>query len=76
MIMAREKPLRILATDVDRAMPLRVVAYDSGRLVEEAYYENWAQVGGKIGNLVGDVESIAVYEGGRRVLFYHIDGIH
>lgn len=56
--------------------PIRLVAYGNGRLLEEAYYENWAQVGGKIGNLVGDVESIAVYENDRRVLFYHIDGIH
>lgn len=55
--------------------PLRLVYFASGQS-EEITYSNWAQIGGKISNLVGDVESIAVFENGRRVLFYHIDGIY
>lgn len=55
--------------------PLRLVAYGGGQ-AHEVYYSHWSQVGGKIGNLVGDVESLAVFENGRRVLFYHVDGIH
>ncbi len=57
----------------------RLTASIGGRLIEDREFENWAQIGGKVGNLVGDADVISVYEGkgkAKRVLLYNAVGIY
>jgi len=56
--------------------PYRLTTYLDGRLLEEAFYDNWAQIGGKIGNLADDCDVIKVEKQRNLVLLYNVRGIY
>jgi len=56
--------------------PYRLLAFLDGRMIEDAEYDNWAQIGSKIGNLAGDADTIQVRYLNNLVLLYRSGGIY
>ena len=56
--------------------PYRLTTYLDGRMLEEVFYDNWAQIGGKIGNIADDCDVIKVEKQRNLVLLYNVRGIY
>jgi len=61
---------------VSAKKPYRLLAFLDGRMTEEGEYDNWAQIGGKIGNLAEDADTIQVRYLNNLVLLYRSEGIY